>query len=239
MTDRPFAVFDIDGTLIRWQLYHALADELARRGGIKSEQFEKVKAARMDWKKREASFTAYEQTLIELVDEAITHIRTEELQAACRQVISVYKDQVYIYTRDLIRDLKAKNYLIFAISASQAEIVSLLAEYYEFDDYGGSYYEEEGNGYFTGRKELMLGARKPAYLQTLIEKHGATREGSIAVGDSEGDIPMLSAVENPIAFNPTRRLLDHATRAGWQIVVERKDTIYTLESHENSYRLSK
>ena len=26
---RPFAVFDIDGTIIRWQLYHALADELA------------------------------------------------------------------------------------------------------------------------------------------------------------------------------------------------------------------
>ncbi len=27
---QPFAVFDIDGTIIRWQLYHALADELAK-----------------------------------------------------------------------------------------------------------------------------------------------------------------------------------------------------------------
>ena len=31
---RPFAVFDIDGTLIRWQLYHSIADTLARLGHI-------------------------------------------------------------------------------------------------------------------------------------------------------------------------------------------------------------
>ena len=31
---RPFAVFDIDGTLIRWQLYHAVADDMAKQNII-------------------------------------------------------------------------------------------------------------------------------------------------------------------------------------------------------------
>ena len=43
---RPFAVFDIDGTLIRWQLYHALADEMVRRSMIDPEQFEAVRESR-------------------------------------------------------------------------------------------------------------------------------------------------------------------------------------------------
>ena len=34
-----FAVFDIDGTLIRWQLYHAIADELAKSGHIDAETY--------------------------------------------------------------------------------------------------------------------------------------------------------------------------------------------------------
>jgi phosphoserine phosphatase len=29
---KRFAVFDLDGTLVRWQLYHALVDRLAKKG---------------------------------------------------------------------------------------------------------------------------------------------------------------------------------------------------------------
>ncbi len=236
MKQRPFAVFDIDGTLIRWQLYHALADELARRGHLDPIQFQKVKDARLDWKKRNASFGDYERTLVNLIDVAISTIRVEDLQDACRSVLAIYKDQVYVFTRDLIQDLKAKNYLLFAISASQAEIVGMLAEYYGFDDFGGSNYEVK-DGYFTGKKELMLRERKPEYLKQLIKKHHGSQVGSIGVGDSESDIPMLSAIEQPIAFNPSRELFEHAKAAHWQIVVERKNMVYQLQADDNGYQL--
>jgi phosphoserine phosphatase len=35
-------------------------------------------------------------------------------------------------------------------------------------------------------------------------------------------------VENPIAFNPNRKLLDKAKESDWRVVVERKDSIYDL-----------
>jgi HAD superfamily hydrolase (TIGR01490 family) len=235
---RPFAVFDLDGTLIRWQLYHAIADELARSGHIGVIEYEKVRQARLDWKHRAtaSSYRDYEQTLINLVDLAIRGISVAALTQACQLVLAEYKDQVYTYTRDLIVQLKRDGYLIFAISASQEQIVKLLADYYQFDDFGGSTYEIK-DGHFTGAKEVLKRERKPVFLKELVAKHGATWTRSIAVGDSESDIPMLASIQNPVAFNPTRELLDHAQTAGWKVVVERKSVIYELEASNDQYLL--
>jgi len=235
---RPFAVFDIDGTLIRWQLYHALADELVRQGHLDAAGFETVRAARMEWKKRSGTnaYAAYEAALVELVDGGITGIKVQDLQSACRSVIAEYKDQVYTYTRDLMQQLRAQNYLLFAISASQMEIVQLFAEYYQLDDYGGSIYEVQ-DGHFTGTKTILKSEQKPKYLERLVERNQATWEGSIAVGDSESDIPMLERVAQPIAFNPTKLLFDKAQQQGWEVVVERKNMIYRLEPSDGSYQL--
>jgi HAD superfamily hydrolase (TIGR01490 family) len=239
MSKQPFAVFDIDGTLIRWQLYHALADELARRGHLDQTEFQKVREARMSWKKRasEDSFSNYEEVLVNLIDQAQTGIRVEELEAACRSVIDEYKDQVYTFTRDLIRELRGKGYLLFAISASHAQIVSMVAEHYGFDDFGGSVYEVK-DGYFTGRKEVLRSTAKPEFLKKLVEKHHSTWDGSIAVGDSESDVPMLECVEQPTAFNPTKKLFEHAKSKSWKIVVERKNMVYELEPSSGRYLLA-
>lgn len=237
---RPFAVFDIDGTLIRWQLYHALADELAETGKIDPKAFGKVRQARMAWKKRKghSTFDTYEQLLVKLITQAITGIAVEDFRQACDKVLKEYKDQVYTYTRDLIRDLKGEGYLLFTISASQDMIVGMLAEYYGFDDWGGSKYETL-NGQFTGKIDVLRGKRKTALLSELVAKHNATWNGSIGVGDSEGDIPMLDMVERPIAFNPNAALFKHARAHGWKIVVERKNMVYALEQENGTYILAR
>lgn len=53
-------------------------------------------------------------------------------------------------------------------------------------------------------------------------------EDSYGVGDTASDISMLEIVDRPIAFNPNHQLYDHARKAGWRIVVERKDMVYDL-----------
>ncbi len=236
---RPFAVFDIDGTLIRWQLYHALADELAHRGIISPDDFQRVRQARLTWKKRtgENSFEEYESTLIELINETLPGIKVKDFEQACRAVLDEYQDQAYTYTRDLIEELRAKNYLLFAISASQDQIVSLVAKHYKFDDHGGSVYGVK-NGRLTGLEHLLKRETKPVFLKELVKKHGASWRGSVAVGDSESDIPMLETVEQPIAFNPTKKLLRHARQAGWPVVIERKNMVYRLEPRNGSYQLT-
>jgi HAD superfamily hydrolase (TIGR01490 family) len=233
---KPYAVFDIDGTLLRWQLYHAILDALNKAGLISTQSFTTVRAARMHWKQRSAddSYANYEHAVVDAFDGAITGISYTDYMSAVENVLEEYKGQSYTYTRDLIRALKEQGYLVFAISASQFQAVELLAKHYGFDDWGGSVYHLE-NGRFTGKKDIMKRDKKPLYLQTLIDKHGASKQGSMAIGDSDSDIPMLSAVEQPIAFNPNKMLFEHAQRKGWDIVIERKNMIYKLVRKEGEY----
>ena len=234
---QPFAVFDIDGTVIRWQLYNAMADALLRQGYIDKKRFETVRIARMNWKRRvdSDSFRDYEHKLIEVFDEALQGLPVNMLQMAAQTVFSEYKEQVYAFTRDLIYDLKKRGYLLFVISGSPSLIVEKLAEYYEFDDYAATNYPST-NGYYTGEKHLSVG-KKGELLDSLIAKHGLSKVGSIGVGDSEGDIAMLELCERPIAFNPSKGLFDHATEHQWEIVVERKNVIYVLNASDNKYLL--
>lgn len=234
---RPFAAFDIDGTIIRWQLYHALGDELAKRDLIDAGTFNKVRGARMDWKRRtgEDSFQEYEMELVKAFDQSLQGMAVSDFAEAAQDVFDRYKDQVYTYTRDLIRELQDKDYLLFAISGSPSIIVQMFAAHYGFDDFAATNYAVQ-NDKFTGSKELSIG-KKPQLLQQLIDKHSASLKGSVSVGDSEGDISMLAIVEQPIAFNPSKKLFNHASKQKWKIVLERKNVIYELEARDGSYRL--
>jgi HAD superfamily hydrolase (TIGR01490 family) len=237
-TQKPFAVFDIDGTLIRWQLYHALADSLVKLGFIAPVKFQAIKDARMVWKRRESaeSFRLYENRLIKLYADILSEITAEQLEESAEAVFQEYKDQVYTYTRGLIAELKSKEYLLFAISGSQIEIVKKIAKHYGFDDCVGTVYERKGNK-FTG-KIAVASLNKSSILKELIVKHYASLKGSVAVGDGLSDTSMLDMVEKPIAFNPEKRLLIHAQNRGWEIVIERKNVVYQLKSgQDGQYKL--
>lgn len=238
-TGRKFAVFDIDGTLIRWQLYHAIADNLVKLGFIAPVKYLAIKEARMIWKRRESSesFKQYEQELVRLYENILSEITVDQFEEAAEAVFDEYKDQVYTYTRDLINQLKNDGYLLFAISGSQTQIISKMAAHYGFDDFVARQ-ESVKNGKFTGKAFTPIFS-KDDVLKKLVAKHKATFKHSLAVGDSASDIKMLQIVEKPIAFNPERALFDHARSQGWRIVIERKNMIYELQMKDGNYELAK
>lgn len=238
MKRSPFAAFDIDGTLIRWQLYHAIADELVKLGYIDSRAFQSVKDARMQWKKRSGpeAFKVYERKLVWAYEKMLLKLTFSQFHQAADNVFKKYKDQVYTYTRQLAAKLKKDGYMLFAISNSQIEIVKRIADYYRFDDCVGTYYHHQG-GRFSGAATVPLGG-KHTILAELVKKHKVSYQASLAVGDSISDISMLEAVEIPIAFNPERKLFDHAQTKGWKVVVERKNMVYQLEAKNGKYLLA-
>jgi HAD superfamily hydrolase (TIGR01490 family) len=234
---RPYAAFDIDGTLIRWQLYHAIGDQLARVGLIDKDEFAEVKLARLSWKKRATSnsYKDYENSLIKVFEDSLKGLSVDDLTEVAKTVFNIYKEQVYTYTRGLINELKSNNYILFAISGSPEIIVKMMAEFYGFDDFAATAYPSK-DGMFIGTKELVLG-NKNLQLEKLKAKYDTVELNSIAVGDSEGDIQLLEKVQLPIAFNPTKELLIHAQKKGWVVVVERKNVIYRLSKTNGKYEL--
>ncbi len=237
MIKKQFAVFDIDGTLIRWQLYHAIVDKLAKEGALGDSARDRLHEARMVWKRREGpdSFKEYERILIEVYESAIPGLSAVTFDEMVQKVISEYKEQTYTYTRDLVKSLKSKGFFLLAISGSHEELVEQLAKYYHFDDWAGTRYERTGTG-FSGRKFVASLDKKNA-LEKLVSAHGLTYKGSIAIGDSLSDAPMLELAEYPIAFNPDKALFQTAKTNRWKIVLERKNMVYELEEKNGNYIL--
>lgn len=235
---KKFAVFDIDGTLVRWQLYHALVDTLAKHNALGSDAHKQIHQARMRWKNREHGydFQAYELELIKQFESAITKLDPKLFDMYVEQVIDEYKDQTYTYTKTLISTLKDRDYVLLAISGSHEELVARIADHYGFDDYIGTLYSKNKTG-FTGSVNVAS-HDKAEQLSKLVEKHHLTYEDSYAVGDSKSDAVMLEVVENPVAFNPDQNLYTIAQKKHWPIVVERKNVIYKLDYKDGSYLLA-
>lgn len=224
----PFAVFDIDGTLIRWQLYHAIVHKLGKTGQLAPGDFETINATRMEWKNRRTDhgFEGYEEELVTRFNKALPSISLKAYDELVREVYDEYKDQTFTYTRDLIHNLKSKDYLLFAVSGSPEEVIELLARHHGFDDFIGAHFERV-DGHFTGNSTTPIFDKKIA-LDSLVSTHNATYEQSYAVGDSASDAVMLASVTHPIVFNPDQKLHQIARKHGWKVVVERKNVIYEV-----------
>lgn len=236
---KKFAAFDIDGTLIRWQLFHAIVHELGKSGHISTKRHETIRQARMQWKNRGSNdaFARYEATLVDVYIASLKEINPTDYLTVVDNVFEEYKDQLFVYTRTLLHKLKNDGYTLFAISGSQDEIVQKLANYHGFDAAVGARLEIR-DGRFTGKIETPI-HDKAAVLDALIAEHGVNHSGSIAVGDSASDIAMLSAVEYPIAFNPEKRLYNYAMQHKWGIAIERKNVVYELMPNDHGYNLNR
>ena len=220
---KPIAVFDIDGTIFRSSLLIEITDALIAQKVFEPE-IEKVYAREFAaWRNREASYDHYIGKVIDAFKQHLKGVPVQKLERAADAVVANMGRHTYRYTRDLVKSLQKTHFLI-AISKSPEVMVSKFAAHWGFDDYDASIYEHE-KGLYTGVCTTDH-RHKDVILQELIDKHGLNLSGSIGVGDSEGDIPLLSLVEHPIAFNPNALLFTEAMKNNWQVVVERKDVVY-------------
>lgn len=234
---KPFAAFDIDGTLFRSGLYREVAFELVRMGAVPESILKKIADKENAWKQRAhgSAFAEFDQAVVDAFDKRLPRLKIAYFDLAAERVIKAHKDNVYVYTRDLVQELKKKGYFLIAISGSQLEVVEPFAQHYGFDTWVGQTFER-GDEYFTGHiRKTHEGKGK--HLQRLIKRHKLSTKDSIAVGDSIGDIEMLSLAERPIAFNPESNLYEIAEKNGWDIVIERKNLIYEMRKEYDQYRL--
>lgn len=223
-----FAVFDIDGTLYRWQLFHELVEELVNQAAL-ADPDGVLSRTWNDWRAGKVSFHDYEHKLIQdILYKHLADIPVAAFDQACRTVIEASGHKVHRYPADLLKRLQAQGYMTIAISGSQQELLDIFCQRYGFDLAIGALYERQ-NGRFTGKFERITFGRKAIILKELAAKHKLDFNGSLAIGDSESDIDILASVEKPIAFNPSEGLFDHAKAAGWPIVIERKNMAYRLE----------
>lgn len=237
---RKFAVFDIDGTLFRSGLYREVAYEMMKMGILPQEMLDETTVKNREWRHRihGNAFEEFDMLVVDRIHSNLPNIKIADYEKAAQVVIEKRAENIYVYTRNLLKELKEQGYFLIAISGSQTELVEPFAQKYGFDDWVGQRWER-GEEYFTGNI-TRTHTDKDIILSGLIGHHNLTLKGSVAVGDSNGDTGMLKMVEHPIAFNPTHELYEYAVEHSWMIVIERKNMIYTLQKSLDSelYKLT-
>jgi HAD superfamily phosphoserine phosphatase-like hydrolase len=165
------------------------------------------------------------------MDSYLPQLRIADYEEAVKRVLDKKAENIYVYTHQLLRQLQDDGYFTIAISGSQEELVEPFAKRNNFDAWVGAKWERSDE-YFTGNV-TKTHTGKDKIIEALVDEYNLTFTGSYAVGDSNGDSGMLEIVENPVAFNPTKELLDKAIDNGWKIVIERKNISYELEGGGN------
>ena len=182
------------------------------------------------WLDRQGTYEDYIMGVVKAFQKHLKGIHYANFMDAVEEVIANHQNRVYRYTRDLILELKKDGYFLLAISHSPKSVLEKFCKEMGFDKVYGKIYEIGPENKFTGvvADEHLIG-NKSNVVRRAVEKENLTLEGSVGVGDTEGDIPFLEMVEKPICFNPNAALYKIARINNWKVVVERKDVVYEMQ----------
>jgi HAD superfamily hydrolase (TIGR01490 family) len=107
----------------------------------------------------------------------------------------------------------------FIVTAASQEMAELMAHVLVLDGGIGTRSEIK-DGVYTGRPDGPFTYRsgKAEAIRMMADERGIDLASSYAYSDSESDLPMLSAVGNPVAVNPDAQLQRIARENGWRIM---------------------
>jgi len=223
---KPFAAFDVDGTIFKSSLLEKVVTESIAAGIFPADPFNTAFANKKRWQRNnnEGVYQAYLHRLVETFTQQILGVPVESFTKVTNSMVAKNQDRMMAFPRKLIRELRASHYIMALSGSPQILVESFLAEL-GFDASYGTQFEIE-NERFTG--EFKSIGNKALVLAGLAEQGVVSRTRSVAIGDTVSDISMLDYATNPIMFNATRTLTHFGKEFGWTKVIEVKDQITVL-----------
>ena len=221
---------EVEETLEYFDVKYELFDDIQYRL--------KVEEAYNLWDTRKGDYDDYLLDLTQLYVVAIKGLPVKYNDFISDQVLLLKGNRVYTYTRQMIEWHKKMGHKVFFISGSPSFLVSRMAKKMGVDDFCGSIYEiDEKTKTFSGKilKPMWDSIHKQEAIENFIKKYNIDLSKSYAYGDTNGDFSMLSLVGNPRAINPSKELItriknDENLKSKTQIIIERKNVIYKLNS---------
>jgi HAD superfamily hydrolase (TIGR01490 family) len=214
------AFFDLDKTIIARAALVAFSGPLHRAGYLSR------------WLVLRALYGQFVFHYFGADDERMAKMRESALrvtkgwpQAHIRSLVEETLDEVidpiiYAEALDLVREHRYAGRRVYIVSASPEEVVVPLARYLGAHQAIATRARLDDEGRYTGEVELYAyGPYKAAAMRAEAARLSIDLGESYAYSDSATDIPMLEAVGHPVAVNPDRDLLKHASAQGWDIQV--------------------
>lgn len=215
------ALFDLDHTLIPVDSDYEWGQFLVRVGAVDADAFAR----------RNAEFYAqYEAGTLDPVEYlefalgTLARFPRRQLDDWHLQFTEeVIKPAVRPAALDLVKKHQDEGDLVAIVTATNRFVTAPIARLFGVADLIAAEPEMTGDGQITGRLRGIptSGSGKVIHTQQWLAARGRTLDSfarSYFYSDSQNDIPLLSAVTDPIATNPNALLKAHAQAQGWPII---------------------
>jgi len=225
---KKIAFFDIDKTIYNGYVIFPLAEYQLRKSIIDQSCFD---ALNNDLKLYKTGKVDYESTIAHLLDHWAVGLKGQNYQYILEETKNFFHDEgnkFYNFLEPLLQVLRPK-YDIFFVTGETKFVGEATNLKFLSNGYISSKLELEDE-IFNGEVGHYLAKRDEKYQAILSLLKEYEVESSLAFGDSEGDIQMLSAVGNAICINATDGLSKYARKNNWHITTpdEVVDLVETL-----------
>lgn len=226
MKKRSAIVCDLDGTLLRWQLFHRVIEGMVAKGLMAPTVLTAADATLQKYVNREGAFDDWVVAQVNAYqgDGGMRGISVDAVLDVAREVVREQGKREHVFGRELAAAGKEAGLPIAILSGTMQEAVEIYADARGYDIALGTEHPKR-RGIFTGEKPKEWVLDKQEAIRHLATQYDLDLPTSVAMGDSTSDIGMFDNVGWPICFNPSEKLLRVARQRTWVCVFERKDVI--------------
>lgn len=211
------ALFDLDHTLLDGDSDSLWGRFLVKQGALDAEEFRREGARYM------ADYRAGRLDIHELLAFGLrplkdnTPERLESWRVRFKQECVL--PRIPVASRDLLQRHRALGHLLVIITATNSFITAPIAAEFAVDALIATEPEQDG-ARFTGRVAGIPCFRegKVQKLDAWLTERGLQPEESWFYSDSHNDLPLLQAVQHPVAVNPDETLTRVAAERSWPVM---------------------
>ena len=222
--NKPLALFDIDKTMFNGLSYFPLLDAQVEEGLVDSSVSEQADNSMQKYKEHPLGYEDFVKDLLDIYAEGLRGKAEADVEKSTNGFFSE-STAFFGYVAPTIKLLSTTHEVVL-VTGSSHFTAKAVAKVFGVQSYVSTELGVD-NGTLNGKVRSYLATRheKKDAIRHLTDSHPYA--DSFGFGDSEGDIEMLRAVQNPICIQPTNGLSEVAQKHGWAIIDKQED----LTSH--------
>lgn len=211
------ALFDLDNTLLGGDSNFSWGSFICRHGLVDAEAYQaRNRTFHADYAAGRLDMTEYQnfsQGLLSRVD------MTQLAQWHRRFMTEVIEPMILAKGETLLQQHREAGDKLVMITATNRFITAPIAERLGVDSLIATECGME-NGRYTGRivDTPCFQQGKVTRLNTWLAGNDLSLQGSYFYSDSHNDLPLLEAVDNPVAVDPDEILRETASARGWPVI---------------------
>lgn len=217
MEQKKIAFFDIDKTIYNGYLIFPLAEYFFKEHAISNDIVDSLYYDLHLYRSKQVSYETTVENFNAHLAMGLKNHQPDSIFRATTTFLGTEEGGNFFPFAEPLMKLLKRSYDIYLVTGEVQCVGNAVADYFSLSGYVSTEMEVV-NGMFSGNISRSLAKKegKRDAIGHILSRY--SHDGSLAFGDSEGDIDMLSKVAHAFCINATEGLLEVAYSSGWHIV---------------------